>query len=122
MNILMYNGEGEEETHIIPSKMEVCGMCDGKTYILNRSIGEHAYSSEEFEEAFSDDEDREAYFTRGGKYDIICTECHGKNVVDIIDEEACTPEQMKIVERYYEILSDIEDDKRTYQMECGYFE
>lgn len=72
----------------LPCSFSVCPRCDGHGSILTPSIGEHAYSSEEFNETFHDDEDREAYFTRGGKYDVTCPVCSGKNVVPTPDREA----------------------------------
>ena len=67
--------------------MEVCSECDGHGFVLAEGMRGYAYSAEEFNESFSEDEDREAYFTRGGKYDQQCPVCHGKNVVPVIDEE-----------------------------------
>lgn len=64
----------------LPGKMEVCSDCGGESYVLSPSIRNHCYSQEEFDESF-DDEEREEYFTRGGRYDVICPTCNGKNVV-----------------------------------------
>ena len=72
----------------LPCSFAVCPRCDGHGSILTPSIGEHAFSSEEFTEAFCDDEDRAAYFTRGGKYDVTCPTCLGKNVVPSPDRDA----------------------------------
>ena len=41
---------GEEIEHELPSKFEVCSECEGNGTHLAPSIGEHAYSAEEFNE------------------------------------------------------------------------
>lgn len=76
-----------EYKHDWPVIREVCDRCEGYGYHLTPSIGEHAYSREEFEESF-DDEEREEYFKRGGIYDVRCEECDGANVVTVVDRDA----------------------------------
>lgn len=78
----------DEEEHELPSTKEVCPDCEGEGFVLNESMRHHAYTSEEFEEEF-DEEGRAQYFRRGGIYDVQCPTCQGKNVVDVVDEEAC---------------------------------
>lgn len=106
------NDEGEEIELELPCKMEVCDRCEGYGTHLTPSIGEHAYSSEEFYEAFDDEESREQYFKRGGIYDVTCEVCHGKNVVPVIDEENI-PEELKA--QYQEYLK---YDERMAQYEA----
>lgn len=120
------NDEDEEVTHSFPAINEVCSRCEGFGTHLTPSIGEHAYSSEEFFETFHDDEDREQYFKRGGIYDVTCEECHGKNVIAVVDEEHLNEEQKKLFAEYEEredrkARFDAED-KATYRMEMGYIE
>ncbi len=87
---------GNEITHTLPARFVVCSKCEGHGTHLNPSIGEHAYTSEEFDEAFSDDEQRAEYFKRGGIYDVPCQQCEGKRVVLEVDRAACvTPEHHK---------------------------
>jgi RecJ-like exonuclease len=88
IEVTLYNEDGDEEVVSFPAKMEVCDMCEGFGSHLNPSIGEHAYSAEEFCEDF-DEEEREEYFRHGGRFDVTCEECKGKNVVKVIDREAC---------------------------------
>ena len=94
MTVTYTNEEGDEIEAELPAKKEVCPRCEGHGSHLNPSIGEHAYSMEEFHEAF-DDEGRAEYFKRGGIYDVTCHECHGKNVITVIDEDACTTDEQK---------------------------
>lgn len=82
------NEEGEEIEIQLPCKKEVCPECDGEGHVLCEGMRGHAYSAEEFAESF-DSEEAEEYFRPGGRYDVQCPECHGKNVVDVVDEEAC---------------------------------
>jgi len=79
----------EEREITLPVKMEVCDRCQGHGFHLTPSIGEHAYSMRAFREAFPEDEDREEYFKRGGRYDVQCLTCKGRNVVPVVDEAAC---------------------------------
>ncbi len=103
---------GEEVEHELPSRREVCSRCNGEGSHLTPSIGEHAYSQEEFEESFSTDEEQEAYFTRGGAYDVTCEVCGGENVEDVVDEERCDPVLLK---KYQDKL----DDDYAYERECA---
>lgn len=94
--------DGDVELEL-PAKVEVCWRCKGHGTHLTPSIGEHAYSMEEFNEAFDDDEDKDAYFQRGGMYDVTCHECHGKNVIKVVDDDACrTPELIERLKMYHE--------------------
>src|SRR5579871_2228948 len=92
MEVTYWDGD-DEVTVQLPSKFEVCPRCEGHGTHLNPNIGQHAYSREEFEEAFSDDEDREQYFKRGGIYDVSCEQCSGKRVIEVPDPKAMNAEQ-----------------------------
>lgn len=109
------NDDGDEIVIEFPSKKEVCYRCDGEGTHLNPSIGEHAYSYEEFNESF-DDEGKEQYFKPGGIYDVTCHTCHGKNVVDVHDEEAIKldPE----LAAHYEVYLEHQSDDAAYDAEC----
>ena len=114
----------EEVTTQLPSKNEVCSRCEGFGTHLTPSIGEHAYTAEEFAEAFDDDESRAEYFKRGGIYDVACHECHGRNVVTVVDEDACVTDEQKEHLRLYRKKQaqrarwDAED-RATMRMESG---
>ncbi len=121
--VRLYNENGSERTLIFREpfvKFEVCGRCEGHGMILNPSIGEHAYSQEEFDEAFPDMDDgyfnsREEYFKRGGIFDVQCPECKGNKVVPVLVEEAFdTPLKKKIYKR---IMDQMESDAE-YEREC----
>ncbi len=96
------NDDGEEVTLTLPSKMEVCDECGGHGYVLCEGMRGHAYTSEEFAEAFDDDEDRAEYFRYGGKYDQQCPVCKGKNVVPGVDESRLSDAQKKEYAEYQE--------------------
>lgn len=99
------NDEGEEVIYSLPSCFEVCERCEGEGTHLNSSIGEHAYTSEEFNEAFFEEEDKAEYFRHGGRYDVTCEVCKGKRVVPEVDEAACnSPELKEILALYYKKL------------------
>jgi len=81
---------------------EVCPRCEGHGTHLTPSIGNHAYTMEEFNETFWEEEDRAEYFKRGGIYDVICEECKGANVVDVMDEDATPAEIVKLTADYWD--------------------
>lgn len=67
------------------ARFEVCGDCRGHGTHLAEGMRFHAYTEEEFRD-FSEEE-REAYFTRGGMFDVTCGTCKGMRVVDINNKE-----------------------------------
>ena len=115
--------DGEEVTHSFPCKNEVCPRCEGYGTHLTPSIGNHAYSHEEFYESFPDDEDREEYFKRGGIYDVQCEECKGNKVIEVVDESRLSEEQKKLYAEYEEHEEEMarmdEEDRRTRWYEDG---
>jgi RecJ-like exonuclease len=125
VTVKYYNDEGEEVETTFPSVMEVCTECNGEGFVLCEGMRGVAYSAEDFERDF-DDEERQQYMTRGGIYDQVCPVCHGKNVVPIVDEERLTDNQ-KV--EYNEYLASEEarlqsqaEDRATMRAECGYRE
>ena len=89
-----------DETFTLPARKAVCSDCEGCGTVMNPSMRGHAYTEEEFRD-FSEDE-REAYFTRGGMYDVTCPTCKGANVVDTPNERAFTDEDREVYARWQE--------------------
>jgi hypothetical protein len=85
-----YEVEGETFVAEIPTKYEVCDECEGFGTVLCEGMRDYAYSAEEFNESF-DDEEREEYFKRGGRYDVKCPNCGGLRVVSQPDFDAQWP-------------------------------
>lgn len=125
LKVRLSDETGQDETeHELPAKYEVCGRCEGSGKHLNQSIGGHAYSAEEFDEAFPDGEQREQYFQRGGIYDVPCAECGGERVVLVVDERACRVGPLREVLRQWrrqeaERARSEAEDRATTRMECG---
>lgn len=118
-NIIMvavqfYNDDGDEDTIQLPHTREVCERCEGFGTHLNPSIGEHAYSAEEFAESF-DEEGREQYFKRGGIYDVRCERCNGERVINVLCEKECKTEEQKEALR---CIHAAEKEERQYRAEC----
>lgn len=89
---------------------------------MNESMRSHAYTLEEFNRDF-DDEEKQEYFRRGGMYDVQCPTCHGKNVVEEIDRDACKGIQLFILKAWdkqqkKEAAYKMEE-KLIYRMENG---
>lgn len=95
VTLTLDNEDGSESTHELPAKFEVCFRCEGHGMHLNPSIGNHAYSAEEFYAEF-DEDDRREYFKRGGIYDVSCEVCKGQRVVPVVDETRLDAEQKRI--------------------------
>ena len=108
ITVTIEDDDGNETEHELPAKMEVCSRCEGHGSHLAPAIGEHAYSSEEFYEEF-DDDDREEYFRHGGKYDVTCLDCKGRNVVQVIDADACNKDDK--LKAILEIWEEQEEDR-----------
>jgi predicted methyltransferase len=91
-----YNDNGEIIKETLPAKFIVCQNCEGHGSVLNESMRGHCYTQDEFADAFDDEDDRVEYFKRGGKYDVQCPLCKGKNVVLVIADDQLTEEQKEI--------------------------
>lgn len=115
IDITYWDADGEDVEAELPGKMVVCPRCEGHSTHLTPSIGEHAYTAEEFYESFSEPEDREEYFRRGGIYDVKCERCGGLRVVPEVDEDACVTEEQKThLRAYHRHLR----DEANYRREC----
>ena len=117
--------EGEEITHSFPAVNEVCDRCEGFGTHLNPSIGNHAYSREEFEESF-DEEEQEEYFRHGGRYDVQCEVCNGNKVILVVDELHLFNEDIELYKQYKESQEQLArwdaEDLATRRGESGYYE
>jgi DnaJ-class molecular chaperone len=120
MTITISGSDGREYTHEWPAKFAVCDDCEGHGTVLTESIRQHAYSREEFEEAFDDDESREAYFKRGGMFDVPCPTCKGNRVVREVDKERVS--FMRHGKKLLELWEKSEwarlEDEAAYRAEC----
>jgi RecJ-like exonuclease len=122
MRFTYENEDGEEISVDLPTTMEVCSECEGHGFVLCDGMRRAAYTTEEFEETF-DDEERAEYFKRGGRYDVSCPDCGGKNVVPVVDVDHLTDEQRvhwTELERQAEQRARWDaEDRATYRMESG---
>jgi hypothetical protein len=88
----------------LPTKKQVCPVCDGAGKKINPNIGAITESDrmEMGDEEFFDLIDH----MRDGWYDVCCPECLGMRVIDVIDESRCTPLQ---IANYDEWVADMEE-------------
>jgi hypothetical protein len=86
--------EGEDGSDVeeitLPTRKAVCPSCRGTGSHVNRNIDGNGLTREDFDE---DPDFAESYFR--GDYDVLCEECGGANVVDVLDEERCDPEVLR---------------------------
>ena len=121
--ILFDEDSGEEVTHLLPSENELCHRCGGDGVHTNPNIDGDGITESEMAEILHEDPDfLEDY--QNGLYDITCQVCHGNKVIQVPDEQACSPEQLEILQRWNvlqeEIASADEEDRYTYRMESGF--
>lgn len=92
-----------EETYGVklPTRMEVCGRCDGRGTHVHPDLSVVTQSDRE---DWADDDFMEGYMR--GRYDVSCEECHGRNVVEVVDEHSADPNVFKDwldwLDSYYE--------------------
>lgn len=118
INFTYEDDEGNEIEHTFPTVKEVCPDCHGEGKHVNRNIDGNGITGEEWAEW--DLEDRESYLS--GAYDVICENCHGKNVVDEIDEDRFSDKDKEVYEKYCDQMSCEAEDRRYERMEssmCG---
>lgn len=96
MNLLVevVNKDYEKEKMLMPAHYEVCPRCNGEGKHSNPSLDNNGFS----DEIRADDPEFFEEYMRGG-YDILCTECHGKRVVPVVDVSACTYAQKRALVR-----------------------
>jgi len=90
--------EGEEilEELALPTRREVCDRCRGEGKHDHPAFS-NGISAEEFDE---DPDFREDYMA--GTYDVPCEECHGRNVVDVIDTERVPADAREALYRWWQ--------------------
>ncbi len=68
----------------LPTRWELCDVCDGKGSHVNPNIDRDGLTGEDFAE---DPDFAESYFR--GDYDQPCNRCGGRRVVAVVDEDHC---------------------------------
>jgi RecJ-like exonuclease len=121
ITITLYDEDDEEVQHELPAVNEVCNRCQGYGSHTNPNIDGNGITQSEWAEWGQDE--KEAYLN--GEYDVSCEECHGNKVVQVVDQEACTPAQKKLFEEWEELENErasLDAADRAYaRMECGYY-
>lgn len=100
-------GDYIEEEQELPTRWEVCSVCDGEGKHVNPSIDCGGLSAEDFHE---DPDFAEDYFS--GTYDVTCNRCGGRTTERVVDWEAMTDEQREA----YEEECQAEADFRAEQL------
>tara|TARA_R110000772_G_C13310282_1_gene440314 strand:- start:40502 stop:40915 length:414 start_codon:yes stop_codon:yes gene_type:complete len=85
--LLVENEDGEYDEVKLPTKFEVCDLCEGRGKHVNPSIdcggiSAHMFDDEDFAENYN-----------AGQYDIPCNRCEGLRVVQAVDWDAMPKEQ-----------------------------
>lgn len=111
---LSIDDNGDESVIDLPQEWVICGECNGEGKSLCDGMRGHAYSAEEFYEAFDEDE-RHGYFN--GRYDTPCNSCNSSGKVKEINWDKLEPELAKAIQDHYQ---DLANDAATYRAEMGY--
>lgn len=113
MNFTYYDGEQTREIQV-PSKMMVCDYCNGRGTqdCFNGGItaDDECWHEPDF-----------AYDYRKGVYSKPCETCEGRNVVEVVDDEALTEEVREIVDKQREIEEKYFRDCAAESQYIGYF-
>ena len=108
MKILIYLENGDEKTLEIPTKKAVCPSCNGEGTELRGGLKGYAFTESDREEMG----DIEFYETMDaineGRYDVTCSECNGRNVVDVADLEKMNDQDRKDYEYHLEAVAEAE--------------
>lgn len=91
--VTVIDDDGSEVTYDLPTKWEVCHICNGEGKHVNPAIDAGGLSAEDFAE---DPDLAENYFS--GAYDVPCNGCGGMRVQKVVDEVKCDP---ALLEEYY---------------------
>lgn len=98
------NGEGEEVTLHLPAHNEVCPRCGGEGKHVNPNIdGDGITESDRMD--WADDDFMEDYHR--GVYDVPCEECHGANVVLVVDEKRCDPTDLALYRAHHQAMAEM---------------
>lgn len=104
-----FDHNGEEMTVELPGRMVVCEHCAGTGVHDSPSFGD-GIPERDFDE---DPDFRADYFA--GKYDVVCTTCHGEKVVVGVDLDECSIHQLF---RWQEYLRERRTWAEQSDMEC----
>lgn len=94
MRLTITSRDEDYEEIELPAKYAVCDVCEGTGTHVHVGVDGHGLSAEDLDQ---DLDFREAYFSGG--YDVRCEGCAGERLVTVIDEGACTAEQIAQYER-----------------------
>lgn len=108
-----WSEDDQETVHTLPTKLAVCHICQGTGTHVNPSIDRHGLTAEDFRE---DPDFAESYFS--GVYDQTCNGCGGRNVVPVLDIDACDPELLKAYEDYQTELA-YSEAERAGELRAG---
>jgi hypothetical protein len=102
----------DEEEILLPTRWEVCGVCDGKGKHVDPSIDCGGLNLERFD---NDPDFERAYFS--GAYNITCNRCAGRTTVAAPDFDKMTPELLRA---YKKQEREIWQDEQEYRAELLY--
>lgn len=96
----------------LPARRIVCEFCDGEGTELRSSLKGCVISDENLE----DEDFRRSYF--GGEFDVSCSHCKGRRVLDVPDTDKMT---VKMAERYWRAVDDVMRSQAENEAEQRYF-
>ena len=94
--------------HELPSKWQLCSVCEGKGTHVNPSIDAGGISAEQFAD---DPEFAEEYFS--GSYDVTCQRCQGRTTERVVDWARVPKNLRKAYEKQQEADAAYERERRA---------
>ena len=83
-------GEEEGSEILLPTKWEVCSVCEGKGIHVDPRMDDNGLNTADFQD---DPDFANDYFS--GAFDIPCNSCGGRTTIRALDEGACEPELLR---------------------------
>ena len=103
---------GDTEEISLPACMAVCDLCEGEGKYTNPSMDFNGLDTSDM-----DKEEIENYFM--GTYDICCKQCNGKRVVPVIDRNAISENDTRLI-RHEKYLKEEEEYESMIEAERRY--
>jgi len=107
--LFLDDGPGKYKQVELPTKWEVCPICDGEGKHVNPSIDCGGLTADDFAE---DPDFMDEYMS--GTYDVACNYCCGRTTVLAVDWDALTPDQANA---YNQQLDDERATRAEHQAE-----
>ena len=99
----------------LPATVDWCPCCNGSGYRSKYDVEGYDINEMMYEDGVLDREFAEDYF--GGKTDVVCNECEGTKIQNIVDYDSCNEVEKEIVKHNQQAYRDEAEDRAYSDME-----